>query len=512
MGMGGAGGGPDHCGRRGGRADRPAGHGSFTARRALRWAVVYVSLAVIFGLGVGAAAGWVAAGQFYAGYLTEYSLSLDNLFIFYVIMSWFAVPPARQHRVLLLGIGLALVLRSALIVAGAAAVNRYGWLFYPLGGILVWTAIGLITGRPGRQPQEQPRLMSWLRRHVHSAGEDDAGHLITWRGRRLVAGPMLLLILAIGVADVLFALDSIPAVFGITTSACLIVACNAFALMGLRQVYVLLARVLDRIVYLNSGLAVICAFIGIKLLLQALHGSGVGWAAIIPAWLSVIVIAAVLLITVAASAASTSRAARQATANPAATMTTRDDTACRTRPLTAGERAVLERRFAVIDTDGNGVWQRDDYEQLTRRLCGTFGHAIDSAPGQAVASGQRVLFDALLRHMDANGDQEITPDEFAAAMGRTIDDRPGFDAAVRTAAHSLIQVADRDRNGVLDAGEYTQLAAVYGASAEQAEQAFSRLDLDHNGVLDTPELTLAITEFFASRDAAAPGNVAFGRL
>ena len=488
------------------------GHGSFTARRALRWAGVYVSLAVIFGLGVGVAAGWVAAGQFYAGYLTEYSLSLDNLFIFYVIMSWFAVPPARQHRVLLLGIGLALVLRSALIVAGAAAVNRYGWLFYPLGGVLVWTAIGLITGRPGRQPQEQhTRLMSWLRRRALLAGEDHGGHLITWRGRRLVGTPMLL-ILAIGVADVLFALDSIPAVFGITTSAYLIVACNAFALMGLRQVYVLLSRVLDRIVYLNSGLAVICAFIGIKLLLQALHGSGVGWAAVIPAWLSVIVVAAVLVITVAASAASTRRAARQAADNPAATMITRDDTAGRTGPLTAGERAVLERRFTVIDTDGNGVWQRDDYEQLTRRLCGTFGHAIDSATGQAVASGQRVLFDALLRHMDANGDQEITPDEFAAAMGRTIDDRPGFDAAVRTAAHSLIQVADRDRNGVLDAGEYTQLAAVYGASAEQAGQAFSRLDLDHNGVLDTPELTLAITEFFASRDAAAPGNLAFGRL
>lgn len=488
------------------------GHGSFTARRALRWAGVYLSLAVIFGLGVGLAAGWVAAGQFYAGYLTEYSLSLDNLFIFYVIMSWFAVPPARQHRVLLLGIGLALVLRSALIVAGAAAVNRYGWVFYPLGGILVWTAVGLITGRPGRQPQEQhTRLMSWLRRRALLAGEDHGGHLITWRGRRLVGTPMLL-ILAIGVADVLFALDSIPAVFGITTSAYLIVACNAFALMGLRQVYVLLTRVLDRIVYLNSGLAVICAFIGIKLLLQALHGSGVGWAAVVPARLSVIAVAAVLVITVAASAASTRRAARQAAEKPAVTTTPGNDTASVTRPLTAGERAVLERRFTVIDTDRNGVWQRNDYEQLTRRLCGTFGHAIDSATGQAVASGQRALFDALLRHMDANGDQEITPDEFAAAMGRTIDDRPGFDTAVRSAADSLIQVADRDRNGVLDAGEYTQLAAVYGASAEQAGRAFSRLDLDHNGFLDTPELTLAITEFFASRDAAAPGNVAFGRL
>ncbi len=114
--------------------------------------------------------------------------------------------------------------------------------------------------------------------------------------------------------------------------------------------------------------------------------------------------------------------------------------------------------------------------------------------------------------MDVNGDQEITPNEFAAAMGRTIDDRPGFDTVVRTGAHSLIQVAGRDRNGVLDTGEYVQLAAVYGASAEQAGRAFGRLDLDHNGFLDVSELTLAITEFFGSRDAAAPGNVAFGRL
>ena len=114
--------------------------------------------------------------------------------------------------------------------------------------------------------------------------------------------------------------------------------------------------------------------------------------------------------------------------------------------------------------------------------------------------------------MDANGDQEITTDEFFAAIGRTIDDRPGFDTAVRTAAHGLIQMADRDRNGVLDAAEYSRLAAVYGASAEQAGLAFSQLDLDHNGYLDTPELSVATTEFFVSRDTAVPGNVAFGHL
>ena len=187
---------PAWSGRRWGRRDQVAAaeivltaarHGSFTARRALRWAGFYVLLAVVFGLGMGVAAGWVAAGQFYAGYLTEYSLSLDNLFIFYLIMSSFAVRPARQHRVLLLGIGFALVARSALIVAGTAAVSRYGWLFYPLGGILVWTAIGLISGWPGRQPQEQPRLMSWLRRYVQPAA---MGMAATWsRGAASVWWP-----------------------------------------------------------------------------------------------------------------------------------------------------------------------------------------------------------------------------------------------------------------------------------------------------------------------------------
>ena len=246
-----------------------------------------MSLAVIFGLGVGLTASWVTAGQFYAGYLTEYSLSLDNLFIFYVIISRFAVPPARQHRVLLLGIGLALVLRSFLIVAGAAALNRFGWLFYPLGGVLLWTAIGLITGRQDGQPEQQTRLTSWLQRHLLPAGEDHGRRLIAWRSGRLAVAPVLLVVMAIGLADVLFAVDSIPAVFGITTSAYLVLACNAFALMGLRQLYALLARVLNRIVYLNTGLGIICAFIGIKLVLHALHGSGAGWAPEIPAWLSV---------------------------------------------------------------------------------------------------------------------------------------------------------------------------------------------------------------------------------
>jgi tellurite resistance protein TerC len=180
------------------------GRGSFTTRGAIGWVGVYVSLAAIFGLGVGITASWVTAGQFYAGYLTEYSLSLDNLFIFYVIMGWFAVPATRQHRVLLLGIGLALVLRSVLIVAGAAALNRFGWLFYPLGGILVWTAIGLITGRQDSTPERQGRMMSWLQRRPgrrprsrQPPGRTSAGHSDAAAGRGDRAGRCAELALAI---------------------------------------------------------------------------------------------------------------------------------------------------------------------------------------------------------------------------------------------------------------------------------------------------------------------------
>ena len=464
------------------------GRASFTARSAVSWVGVYVSLAVIFGLGVGITAGWVIAGQFYTGYLTEYSLSLDNLFIFYVIMGWFSVPTSRQHRVLLLGIGLALVLRSVLIVAGAAALNRYGWLFYPLGAILVWTAIGLITSGQDSKPERHTRLLSRLQRHV--AADEDPGHrLIALRSGRLVVTPMLLLTIAIGLTDVLFAVDSIPAIFGITTSAYLVVACNAFALMGLRQLYALIARFLERIVYLNTGLGIICAFIGMKLLLHALHESGAGWATEIPAWLSVIVVAAVLLITLLAGVIRSKGAAGPTAGEP--------------ELMTAAERDMLGRRFAVLDIDGNGAWQRDDYQRLTQRLCEAFGHACDSATGRAMAKGQRALFAALLSHMDADGDQEISQDEFIVAIVRTIKDRPGFDAAVRIAADALIQVADQDGNGVLDPAEYVRLAAVFGTRADDAALAFDRLDQDQNGVLDTAELASAISQFFTGRDPGA---------
>ena len=455
-----------------------SGRSSLSTRQAISWAAGYISLAVLFGLAVGLTAGSAAAGQFYGGYLTEYSLSLDNLFIFYVIMGWFAVPAARQQRVLLLGIGLALALRTVLIVAGVAAVHRFGWLFYPMGAFLLWTAVSV--ARSGAPEDEQhARLRSWLQRRMQHAGDDHGNRLIVWRDRRPVATPLLLLVVAIGLADIMFAFDSIPAVFGITTRASLVVACNVFALMGLRQLYVLLVGTLRRIRYLNTGLAAICAFIGVKLLLEALDSSGVGWAVTIPASISVSVVAAVLLVTVVAGLV---------TRRPGEHLNRRRH----------AHWASCKHRFAIVDTDGNGVWQRRDGEVLTRKLCETFGYAADSALGLAVAEGQRALFEAMLAHMDTNGDQEISPEEFAAGLSRAIEDRAGFESAVRATAATLIQVADLDGNGVLDPAEYRQLAAVYGTTADEAECAFGCLDMDHNGVLDTAELSLGIGQFFAA--------------
>jgi tellurite resistance protein TerC len=443
------------------------------SRRAIGWVAVCVAAAAAFGLALGVTAGWLTAGQFYTGYLTEYSLSLDNLFVFSVIMTWFAVPPARQPRVLLFGVGAALVLRSAVIVAGAAALNRFGWLFYPLGAILVWTAIGLLW-RPagsGGQSERHARLATWLRSSRWQ-------RLSRWWGRRLRPGragaPVLLLAAVIGLTDLLFAFDSIPAVFGITTSAWLVVACNAFALMGLRQVYVLMAGLLGRIAHLNTGLGLICAFTGVRLILRAAFGP-----AVIPGWIAVLVVAAVLAATILASGMAGRRGVSDG--------------------VGLGGRAMLERRFAVVDTDGNGVWHYDDGRLLTLRLCETFGHAADSVAGLAVAAAQRELFDVLLAHMDANGDSAITPDEFVAAVGTAIVDRPAFDAAAGAAARSLILVADTDGNGVLDAAEYTRLAAVCGTTAASARRAFGRIDRDRNGTLDAAELGGAISLFFTSR-------------
>lgn len=243
---------------------------------ALGWTAFYVGLAVLFGLLLW----WVAdasyAGQFYAGWLTEYSLSIDNLFVFVLIMSRFRVPRENQQFVLFIGILLALLMRAIFIIVGAAAIERYSWIFYLFGAFLVYTAVHLAAHSEEESEEfHENRLIRWTRRVVPTSQGYDGNRLRTTVDGRRIFTPLIVVIVAIGTTDLLFALDSIPAIFGLTKQAYLVFAANAFALMGLRQLYFLLGGLLDRLVFLSYGLAVILGFIGVKLVLEALHTNSV---------------------------------------------------------------------------------------------------------------------------------------------------------------------------------------------------------------------------------------------
>jgi tellurite resistance protein TerC len=265
---------------------------------AARWVVFYVTLAVLFGLGILLFSGGQYAGEFFAGYITEYSLSVDNLFVFVIIMSTFAVPAIHQHKVLLFGILAALVLRGLFIAAGAAVIERFEWVFYIFGAFLLYTAYKLAFRRDDDEDEYRENVVLRLVRRVLPVTEDYHGAKVFVRldSKRFVT-PMLVVMLAIGTTDILFALDSIPAIFGLTKEPFLVFAANAFALMGLRQLYFLLGGLLNRLVYLDTGLAIILGFIGVKLILEALHGEGVSWAPEIGIVPSLTVIVSVLVVT-----------------------------------------------------------------------------------------------------------------------------------------------------------------------------------------------------------------------
>ena len=241
-------------------------------REAGTWTAFYVSLALVFGLWLWGQYGADIAGQFYAGYLTEYSLSVDNLFVFVIIMSRFRVPRENQQFVLLIGIILALVMRAAFIVIGASAIERFSWVFYLFGAFLVYTAVKLVSHSEEESEEfRENRIIGWVRKMLPTADQYDGNRFrTTVNGRRLFT-PLLLVMVAIGTTDLLFALDSIPAIFGLTQEPYLVFTANAFALMGLRQLYFLLGGLLDRLVFLSYGLAVILGFIGVKLIFEALH-------------------------------------------------------------------------------------------------------------------------------------------------------------------------------------------------------------------------------------------------
>lgn len=229
----------------------------------------YIGLAGLFGLWVWFSHGEQFGLQFFAGWLTEYSLSIDNLFMFIVIMANFRVPKVYQLQVLFFGIVIALVLRGILIALGAAAIQRFSWIFYIFGAFLVYTAVKLARG--GHQKDAADKTVTRLARaRTDSADGWDGLKLYVRRGTKRVLTPLFTVILALGATDLIFALDSIPAIYGLTREAYLVFAANVFALMGMRQLYFLLGGLLSRLVYLSKGLALVLMFIGLKLVLHAL--------------------------------------------------------------------------------------------------------------------------------------------------------------------------------------------------------------------------------------------------
>ncbi|HEY8791036.1 MAG TPA: TerC/Alx family metal homeostasis membrane protein [Actinopolymorphaceae bacterium] len=245
-----------------------------TIKDATRWVVFYVGLAALFAVALLLIGPGQSGSEFVAGYITEYSLSVDNLFVFVIIMARFAVPPLAQDKVLYIGIVVSLILRAVFIAAGAVAIAAASWVFYILGVFLVYTAIRLaIDGQNDETDFKENVVLRGLRRVVPVSQGYEGGKLATHVDGRRHLTPMIIVIAAIGMANVIFALDSIPAIFGLTDDAYVILTANALALMGLRQLYFLIGGLLDRIVYLNVGLSVILAFIGVKLLIEALYGS-----------------------------------------------------------------------------------------------------------------------------------------------------------------------------------------------------------------------------------------------
>jgi len=250
------------------------------------WIGFYVALALVFALCLLIMGDAEYAGQFVAGWLTEYSLSIDNLFVFVLIMARFAVPAKLQQEVLMAGIVIALVLRGIFILIGAQLIASFGWIFYLFGAFLVYTAIKQAFSSEDEGDEDNAMVRVLRRRFRMTDRFDGFRFRTTVEGTRMLT-PLLLVLLALGTTDLLFALDSIPAIFGITQSAFIVFTANIFALMGLRQLYFLLGHLVERLVYLKFGIAVILAFIGVKLVFHAMHtndllfvngGEPIGWA------------------------------------------------------------------------------------------------------------------------------------------------------------------------------------------------------------------------------------------
>ncbi|MFF5501631.1 TerC/Alx family metal homeostasis membrane protein [Streptomyces roseolus] len=283
------------------------------------WTVVWIVLAVLFGIGVTIWGGGQAGGEFFAGFITEKSLSVDNLFVFILIMAKFSVPSHLQQRVLLIGVLIALVLRAIFIAAGAAIIASFSWVFYLFGAFLIYTAWKLIKEAMADEDEDdwdENRILKSIEKKFGVADRYHGTKLFIVQSGKKVMTPLLVVMLAIGMTDVLFAMDSIPAIFGLTQDPYIVFTANAFALMGLRQLYFLIGGLLKKLVHLSYGLSVILGFIGVKLVLHALHESGVHVPEIsIP--VSLAVICGVLVITTITSLIASKRQSEKAAAEAA---------------------------------------------------------------------------------------------------------------------------------------------------------------------------------------------------
>lgn len=280
-----------------------------------RWSAFYIGLALLFGVGIGMVSGWTYGGEYFAGYLTEKALSVDNLFVFLIVMSAFAVPKIYQQKVLMIGIVIALIMRGAFIAVGATLISNFSWIFYIFGALLLFLAYRQAFSHGESNPADG-RFMRFVRGILPVSDEYNGDKLTVRRDGRRFVTPMFLVIVAIGFVDLIFAVDSIPAIYGLTEEAYIVFTANAFALMGLRQLFFLIGGLLERLVYLAQGLAVILAFIGVKLVLHAMHvnelpfingGEPMLWAPEIPIWFSLLFIAATITVATVASLRKTRR-------------------------------------------------------------------------------------------------------------------------------------------------------------------------------------------------------------
>ena len=286
-----------------------------TIGESARWSAFYIGLALLFGVGIGVVADWRYGGEYFAGYLTEKALSIDNLFVFLIVMTGFAVPKIYQQKVLMIGIVIALILRGGFIAVGAALIENFSWIFYIFGALLLFLAYRQAFSSHESDPSKG-RFMTFVRRHLAVTDEYHEDKLTVRKNGKRFVTPMLLTIVAIGFVDLIFAVDSIPAIYGLTEEAYIVFTANAFALMGLRQLFFLIGGLLERLVYLAQGLAVILAFIGVKLVLHAMHvnelpfingGEPMLWAPEIPIWFSLLFIAATIAVATVASLIKTRR-------------------------------------------------------------------------------------------------------------------------------------------------------------------------------------------------------------